>query len=96
MAIKDKHWKVFIYQNNDIIEYDIFKHEGFCEALEEIKHFKDMSDERVKIELAYWFRNRSECEISVASIFARSPQKNISVYDQVMLNFDRFIEYLRS
>lgn len=95
MRSKNLEWNVYIYQNDEIKTYNIFKHEGFCDEIQEIKHFKDLGDERVKIELAYWFRNRSEYEIGINSIFGGNPQKKISVYDQIILNFDKFIEYLR-
>lgn len=87
---------LLLREMGEIKAYNIFKHAGFCEAIKEIKRNKDLFDERVKTELAYWFRNRSEYEVSVASIFGGNPQEKISVYDQVMLNFDKFMEYLRS
>ena len=96
MKKKELEWNVYIEQSGEIKAYNIFKHASFCEAIKEIKRYNDLFDERVKIELAYWFGNRSEYEVSVASIFGGNPQKEINVYDQVVLNFDRFMEYLRS
>ena len=42
----------------------------------------------------YYFCAKAEWEIVISDWFGKQVEKKIDVYDQVMLNWDRFIEWL--
>lgn len=96
MAIKDKHWKVWTIRNDEVVEYDIFNHWKFVEDLKKIKLDDKDFEEKVRRELAYYFRGKYEHEIEVTDLLMHCKYRKIDIYEQVMLNFDRFIEYLKN
>ena len=96
-------YMVYRENNNssgDIVSYNIFSHIGFYNDLVEIK--KKYSDDfdsfstHVKDSLLYCFWSKCEYEI-VISNFPPSKSCNdikVDIYDQVMLNWGLFINYL--
>lgn len=94
-------WNAYIEDLNSkkIIPYNIFNNWKFSEYVE--KHlkkcrYKDEFATEVKHELMYYFWSKSEYEIVLAPWMSAKliPEKKIDVYEQVMLNFDRFVDYV--
>ncbi len=95
-------WKVYCEEFNkgEIREVNIFDHRTFCECCKQhAKKFKDDKEafaEAVRKDLMYYFWSKCEWEIILS---AWPPRKNfreskIDVYDQVMLNWNVFIDWL--
>lgn len=92
-------WYVYYYNINgsQLKTFNIFNHRGFKNAIEEIfKKYYSMEEfkKAVKSELMYYFWSKAEWEIIISDWFDRQVEKKIDVYDQIMLNWDRFIEWL--
>jgi len=94
-------WNVYIYNfnQNRIEKYNVFKHGSFMEylkkACEECKS-KDMLAEKIKSELRYYFWAKSQWEIIISPWVGKSEPCDIKidVFDQVMMNFDIFVDYI--
>lgn len=92
-------WYVYYYDMNSsqLKTFNIFNHRGFKNVIEEIfKKYYSMEEfkKAVKSELMYYFWSKAEWEIVISDWFGKQVEKKIDVYDQVMLNWDRFIEWL--
>lgn len=100
--MREMHWRVFVENFNDkrIEEYDIFDHYSFAEDVRKAyrKHRNDFDAfaERVRGLLFYYYCSQCEWEIVVSSWLTsgRVPERKVDVYEQVMLNWDVFIEYV--
>ena len=94
MKNKDLQWFVYIEINNEIKEYNIFDNIGFKNDI--LKLDKDSDDFNVLVKrwLKYWFSHHSQWEILVCDLFKTVSEK-INVCDQVSINFDKFIDYLK-
>jgi len=95
-------WNVYVESFNlkEIKVYNIFEHSGFynycAEASKEYQNSKKAFATSVKHALTYYFWCKCEWEI-ILSDWPPSEQfnkKKVSVYDQVMLNWDVFIDYV--
>lgn len=94
-------WNVYHYSHsqNKIVVWNIFDSIGFGEAVGKIikkKYEKDVFAEKIKSELMYYFWTKYQHEITLC----RYPRPEtdaedvrVDVFDQVMLNFDAFIDY---
>ena len=93
-------WNVYIYNiNNGKIEiYNIFKHVTFKKYYEKAlaeSATKEEFAEQLKNELRYYFWSKCEWEIEIVDWLGH--QKNglkTDVFEQIMLNFDRFVDYV--
>ena len=100
-------WFVFIEDINSkrIKVYNIFEHKDFVEDCDDawedyINEHRDFSKFKKDIEsnLMYYFWSKCEWEI-VLSDFPPSDsfqKKKIDVYQQIKINWDKFIDYLFS
>ena len=96
----DMEWNVYFhdFNKNKIVTYNIFKH---CKFNEEVKklikgnYSKGEFIERLKRELMYFFWSKCEYEIFISPCICRTIENEVKVdiYNQIMLNFDKFIEY---
>lgn len=94
-------WNVYHYNvNHQKIEvFNIFEHGSFVkyikEAIEECEE-KNSFAERLKSELRYFFWGKVECEIIISPWCGnKNPDEiKIDVFDQVMNNFDIFVDYV--
>ena len=94
-----KQWFVFVddFNHRHIEKFNIFDHHFFSKGCDKI--FKDNKDnkevfaEEIRRELMYYFWSKCEWEVIVKSMFYDNDKK-IDVYQQVMLNYDSFINYL--
>ena len=104
--ISNLHWYVLIHDFNakEITRYDIFANLKFKNALIKlvkpgsklIPDYKDFS-EQLKHQLRYCFWAQCEYEILVAGwppIDGRPEETKIDVYEQILLNYDCFAEYV--
>lgn len=95
-------WNVLIEDVNlkRIVIYNIFSHSGFwkdcCEAVHKADGDKKVFEELIKTDLQYYFWSRCEWEIILTAWPPRSDfdGAKIDAYDQVMLNWEQFIDYL--
>lgn len=98
---KDKiEWNVFYYNinRNKIDTYNIFEHESFVryvkEAINEHKN-KEKFEQQLKSELQYYFGEKCEWEILLSPwVSDEKVAVQINVYEQVMLNFNVFVDYV--
>lgn len=95
-------WYVFYDEinRNTIEQFNIFDHSRFADgcarALEKNADNRENFAEDIRLELMYYFWCKCEWEV-VISGFPPSPKdkpRKVDVYSQVMLNFQRFIDYL--
>jgi hypothetical protein len=85
-------WMVYRYDINkrDVEVFNIFDHYSFAEYVGEAfaaAHDKNALDMVMRRALSYYFRCKAEYEISVCG-------RTIDIYDQVMNNWDAFIDYV--
>lgn len=98
---KDKiEWNVFYYNINrkKIDTYNIFEHGSFVryvkEAINEHKN-KEKFEQQLKSELRYYFGEKCEWEILLSPwVSDEKVAVQINVYEQVMLNFNVFVDYV--
>ena len=96
-------WYVYIEDCNRrmITTYNIFDHNSFMNDLREIakKPFADNRDkfaDHVTNALRYYFWGKTEWEIVLSSWTPdeKGKTKKVSVFDQIMLNWEQFNKYL--
>ena len=95
-------WNVYHYSHatKQIEVWNIFHSLKFGERIERLikkKHEKEAFAEKVKGELMYCFLTKYEYEITVCKyprLETDAEDLRVDVFDQVMLNFDAFIDYL--
>lgn len=95
-------WNVYIYDINKgkIKQWNIFNHARFCSGVDAIMsmHYTEEDKKfRIRSELMYYFWSKVEYELYLMSVAGADDEagKKIDVYDQVMLNFDKFFEYIK-
>lgn len=95
-------WNVFLadWNGNKVVSFNIFKHamfKGECdEAWKKCHDDQSFFGELVERSLMYYFWSKCEWEILIYDFpyNERFKPKKADVYDQVMLNWDHFIDYL--
>ena len=95
-------WNVYYHDINrsKMTTFNIFNHYGFCRAAKEaVKKYrkKDEFIEQLKRELMYFFWSKSEYEIIIIPWVGGDREKEaekIDIYEQVMMNYDIFSEYV--
>lgn len=94
-------WNVYYedFNKRQIVSYNVFEHYRFRNEVVETfeRNEKDFENFKKEIErsLMYYFWSKCEWEIILAPwVSAKTPEVKIDVYDQVMLNFDIFVEYI--
>ena len=100
--MREMHWRVICEDFNGlrIADYDIFEHGGFSEdvkkAYKKYRNDHDSFCESVRKSLAYYFWSKCEWEVIVSAWppSDRVRERKVDVYEQVMLNWDVFIEYV--
>lgn len=94
-------WNVFIgnWNTKKIMVHNVFDHDRFYEACVEAKNTYTDKDEfafQVKSAMMYYYWSKCEWEVTIhhwpeAKNFNN---RKIDVFEQVTLNWDRFIDYL--
>lgn len=104
MTQDDLVWNVYRYSLDEkkIVVWNIFDSYSFYEKFGKIikkKYEKDVFAKEVKSALFNCFNGRYEHEITICNYPKSDNDKEdlqVDVYEQVMLNFDAFIDYLYS
>ena len=94
-------WNVYYHDiNRDKIDvYNIFDHISFRRDVEKyLSEYTDKEEfeERLERSLFYYFGSKAEWEIIISPwVGGRNTKKvKIDVYDQVMINWDVFLDYV--
>lgn len=95
-------WNVYYHDINrrKMTTFNIFNHYGFRRAVKEaIKKYrkKDEFIEQLRKELMYFFWSKSEYEIVITPWVGGDREKEaekIDIYEQIMMNYDIFSEYV--
>lgn len=95
----------YVYRDNwekkKITKYNIFDHYSFnkdvCDDLKKCDKIESFAD-RLKSNLMYYYWSKCEWEIILSPwVGAKDGSEvKIDVYDQVMLNWDKFLNYVWS
>ena len=97
---KTMEWNVYYYDYNskEMHTFNVFEHYGFRKsvrnAVKESKSRDEFAEKLIK-ELFYYFCKKAEWEIIIAPWVGGDREKEavkIDVYDQVMLNWDKFVD----
>ena len=95
-------WYVYYYDFNGqkIVTWNIFRNWVFKESVEKLLKDKKLNRkefaEKLKTKLMYCFWSKTEYEVIISPWVGKGDEEKIDIYDQVMLNFDRFVEYVWS
>lgn len=94
-------WNVYRYDvnRNEIVTYNVFSNYGFVKSCVEVinKYKNDIEKikEEIKHTLVYYYWSKCEWEILISPLFSRDGrERKIDVYSQIMLNWDKFFDYL--
>lgn len=94
-------WNVIQYDINDkkLVKFNIFNHYRFYEDVKKLlKQYKNKNEfaEELKKDLMYYFWCKAEYEILISGLFSKDPNETekIDIYDQIILNYDRFVNYI--
>ena len=95
-------WFVYVFDMNSrhIYHMNIFNHVGFEKAIKDILHNQTENYDKITFasavrgELMYYFWSKVEYEVVIGDVIFDKNKIKIDVYDQVMMNWDRFIDYL--
>jgi len=101
-AKKELVWNVFVddFNGRKIQVYNIFHHGGFyADVKKYAKKYKDdreKFEEEIKRSLMYYYWSKCEWEIILSGWPPKDDfdEEKVDVYDQVMLNWEIFINYL--
>lgn len=92
-------WYVY-YENfnaKKIVKWNIFNHCKFKEEVEKLLH-RNLSREdfsgKLKDCLLYYFWAKSEYEILISPRIGDAKDIKVDIFDQVMINFERFVDYV--
>ena len=91
-------WYVYYHDSNaqKIIKWNIFNHGSFKKEVDVLlkeKIDKEDFSEKLKREMMYYFWSKCEYEIILSPSTGRADDIKIDVYDQIMMNFDRLVDY---
>lgn len=95
-------WNVYYedFNRKKIGVINIFTHSGFTHDCSKVAKLSDVDKkyfyEMVKLQLMYYFWCKCEWEIILSGWppCDNFNNKKVDVYDQIMINYDRFIDYL--
>lgn len=95
---------MFIYNINhkEIEKYNIFDHYRFEREVNELLHKTHISNEdfqgKLRGALMYYFWCKAEYEVVIHPWIGgdEKESKKIDVYEQIMMNWERFLEYVSS
>ncbi len=100
MSVKDLKWYVYYHNINsqEIETFNVFDHSGFRQDVEKYltkSKNKEEFAEHLRGSLFYYYCSKSEWEIIISPWCGGRGTKDIKidVYDQVMNNWDVFVDY---
>ncbi len=98
-------WNVFVGNFNDkrIEEHNVFEHTGLMADLRKAARKyrdreRDLFEEQMEKDLKYYYWSKCEWETIISHWPPRADARDekVDVYDQVMVNWDRFRDYVWS
>lgn len=94
-------WYVYYHDSNaqKIIKWNVFNHGSFKKEVDKIlkeKLSKKVFSEKLKRKTMYCFWSKCQYEIILSSWTGRANNIKIDIYDQIMMNFDSFVDYVWS
>jgi len=100
--VESMEWNVYIEDINarQMVPYNIFEHHGFLgDCISAAKMYRDNREaftKRIRSALLYYYWSKAEWEVVLTPLIGREkgPELKIDVYDQVMLNADKFYDYV--
>ena len=102
--VADLEWYVFRYNMNSrrIETFNIFEHISFCKHVD--AHVKECTARvefagKVRRELFYYYCSKAEHEVIISPWVGGDRDKDsikVDIYSQVMMNWDKFIDYVCS
>ena len=84
----------------EIRKYNVFNHYSFSKEVDKLLHKTSLSKEefqdKLHSSLMYYFWGRSEYEVVIYPWCGggEKESKKIDVYAQIMMNWDKFVEYV--
>lgn len=102
VSTKEKiNWYVYYHDSNSqkIVKWNVFNHGSFKEEVAKLlreKFNKEEFSEKLQKELMYYFWSKCEYEIILSPWTGQADDIKIDIYDQIMMNFDRFVDYVWS
>ena len=98
--VKDMEWYVYYddFNAGKIIKWNIFKHYSFDKDVEKLlkrKLSKDEFSEELRRTLMYYMWSKCEYEVIVTQQHGDGYAK-IDIYDQLRMNWNRFVDYVWS
>ena len=95
-------WNVYIsdWNNKEIRPHNVFRHGGFLEDCKKAarKYAKDREafEKEIRNSMMYWYWSKCEWEIILSHWPSRpsAPDLRVDVSDQVLLNWEPFINYV--
>lgn len=94
-------WYVYYHDSNaqKIIKWNVFNHGSFKNEVDKILKEKITKEEfanKLRTEVAYYFMSKCEYEIILCPWTGRADNTKIGIYDQIIMNWDKFIDYVWS
>lgn len=94
-------WNVWIYDINarKIRSHNVFRHSSFRSSVEKLLASAASREEfadKLKSELMYYYWCKSEWEVVIRAWCGGNEEIKVDVYQQVMLNWELFLEYVWS
>ena len=94
-------WYVYYHDSNGqkIIKWNVFNHGSFKNEVDKLLKEKVTKKEfidKLERQIMYYFWSKCEYEIILSPYTERADDIKIDIYDQIMMNFDRFVDYVWS
>lgn len=94
-------WNVYYHDSNakKIIQWNIFKHGSFRKEVYDLLKSdlnKENFIEQLRKSLMYYFWSKSEYQVLILPLVGQADDIKIDIYDQVIMNWDKFSEYVWS
>ena len=94
-------WYVYYHDSNaqKIIKWNVFNHGSFKNEVNKIlkeKLSKEVFSEKLRREAMYYFWSKCEYEIILSPWTGRADNIKMDIYDQIMMNWDKFVDYVWS
>lgn len=94
-------WNVYYHNSNakKIIQWNIFKHGSFRKEVYDLLKSdlnKENFIEQLRKSLMYYFWSKSEYQVLILPLVGQADDIKIDIYDQVIMNWDKFSEYVWS
>ncbi len=94
-------WNVYYHNINEqkIIQWNIFQHGSFNKEVKDLLKSelnKEEFIEQLRKSLMYYFWSKCEYEVLISPWVGRAGDIKIDIYDQIMMNWDKFSEYVWS